>query len=153
MNYRWFVGRLHHYGFGKTWKRWLQRGDRPNPDGLPRRQPRFQTDEEVQRYVDNQLTNGLPSNWSYRRGRRSLKWHIEPRVRTDKVAGFVVYILEVSSDYRLFVLYYGNTDAGCCFHRLSTAMVMPSEYLSEYSLIKAVTHVIDHCKLNRWGLT
>jgi len=125
----------------------------PDSDALPRRQPRFQTGVEVQRYVDDQLTNGLPSNWSYRRGQHPLEWHIEPRVRTDKVAGFVDYILEVSGDYRLFILYYGNTDAGCCIRYLSTAMVMTSEHLSEYSLTKAVTHIIEHCQLNTWGLT
>ena len=144
-------------GFAKTWKRWLEGRSTSDSNSLPRRQSRFQTDAEVRNYVDEQLTNGLPSDWSYHRDRHSLQWRIEPRVRKTNSLDDD-YVLEVSGDYRLFILYYGNSSSGCggISHGLWTAMVIGSERLSDYSLAEAVTHLInniDHFPLNMWSLT
>ena len=119
----------------------------------PRLPSQFHSDADVERYVDQQFAKGLPSGWSYRRASQGLEWHIEPQVRTDKVAGWVDYILRVSGDHRFFIFYYGNTDAGISFDFLSKAMVISSEELGQYSLAEAVSYVIQNCALNKWGLT
>jgi len=120
----------------------------------PQLPSQFQSDTDVERYVEEQFGKGLPSAWSYRRARRGLEWCIEPRVRTDKVAGWVDYILSVSGDRRFFIFYYDNTDAGCSREQaLSKAMVINSDQLRGYPLAEAVSFVIRNCALNRWGLT
>jgi hypothetical protein len=113
----------------------------------------FQSDTDVVRYVEYQCRQGLPSDWTYRRARRGLEWYIEPLARTDKVAGDVDYILWVSSDWRFFILYYDNTDAGGCPQVLSKAMVINSDQLRHHPLAEAVNFVLQNCPLNRWGLT
>lgn len=140
-------------GIGRTLKRWFLGRDIPHSAVPPRSGPHFQEYRELEKYVEDQLATGLPSNWAYRRGEHPLAWHIEPQVRTDKVAGTVDYILEVSGDYRYFIFYYGNSDAGICIRFLSTAMVMTSEHLRRYPLAKAVNEVIERCQVNTWGLT
>ena len=113
----------------------------------------FQSDVDVERYVEEQLAKGVPSDWSYQRCDQGLEWHIEPRVRADKVAGWVDYILCVSGDWRFFIFYYGNTDAGCAPQVLSKAMVITSVELRYRPLAEAVSYVIRNCELNNWGLT
>jgi hypothetical protein len=119
----------------------------------PRLPSQFQSDADVECYVEQQFAKGLPSDWSYHRGSHGLEWHIEPRVRVDNVAGWVDYILSVSGDRRFFIFYYGNTDAGCSFEHLSKAMVISSYELRHYPLAEAVGYVIRNCALNKWGLT
>ena len=119
----------------------------------PRREAHFKSDAEVRRYVDEQLTKGLPPGWSYRGGEGCLAWHIEPCVPPAGFAGIVDYILEVSGDYRFFILYYGNTDAGVSVCRPMTALVMTCDHLPFCSLREAFVEVIKHQRPNEWGLT
>jgi hypothetical protein len=122
----------------------------PNGTQLP---SQFQSDADVERYVEVQLAKGLPSGWRCQRIRNELQWRIEPKVRTDKIAADADYILRVSGDRRFFIFYYGNTDAGALVRFLSRAMVLSSVELCHYPLAEAIRYVIQNCELNYWGLT
>jgi len=123
----------------------------------PRRSSRFRTEEEACRYVDDQLRDGLPPDWVYHKEKHSLEWHIAPRERKASPLG-EGYVLQVSGDYHLFILYYGNAPSGFAgiSHSLWTAVVITSERLSDCSLAQAVTHLITHSdrfRQNIWTLT
>jgi hypothetical protein len=138
-------------------KTWLQRLGLFNANDPPCRSSRFGTEQEACRYVDDQLRNGLPPEWTYHKGMPALQWRIEPReLRGNSLDEG--YILEVSGDYRFFILYYGNAPAGChgISHSLWTAAVINSERLADCSLAKAVNHLIAHpdrFPQNIWSLT
>lgn len=143
--------------FANTWKRRLQGEGLSGADNHPRRPARFLTEEEVCRYVDEQLHDGLPADWSHHRDAQLLQWRIAPRVCQANALD-EDYVLEVTGDYRLFILYYDNAPSGCegISHSLWTAVVITSEHLSECSLAQAVTHLIQHMdryRLNIWTLT
>ncbi|HAB15871.1 MAG TPA: hypothetical protein DCE44_05420 [Verrucomicrobiales bacterium] len=118
---------------------------------------RFRTADEVCLYVDDQLTETLPSDWKCQRKGSKLEWSIEPKVRAQNSLEDD-YILEVSGDYRFFILYFGNSSSGIdgVGQAMLTAVVLTSEALSSCSLASAVKRMIeqrDYYKLNMWSLT
>ena len=79
-------------------------------------------------------------------------WLIAPDTRRENLEN---YILEVSRDRELFVLYFGNTDAGPLrlSHFLLNGKVVAAEALDRFPLADVIAEVVGHCALNRWGLT
>jgi len=111
----------------------------------------FKTDAELIEYVEGQVGLVLPPDWKIGRisGER-VAWSIRPPGQTLKD-----YILYVSDDRRDFVFLYDNTDEGPrgLNHALLNAKVFDVGALQWCPLSRAIKHVVETCKLNRWGLT
>lgn len=144
-------------GFNDAWRGWLVRLQTLGSGGKTHRPTRFRSDIDVCRYVQDELTRGLPADWFFRSRGGPMEWVIEPRVRSpDSLEDD--YILEVSGDRRSFILYYGNAPSGYfgIHHALFTALVISAERLSSSSLADSIGHVIANRKLypmNTWTLT
>lgn len=138
------------YGF------WAWRSLRPRKSPPVTSRVRFRNAEGVGAYVDRELTAALPNDWAYQRI-TDLEWIIAPKTRSpDSLEDD--YRLDVSGDFRSFILYFGNSSAGCDYvhHSMLTAVVLRSSSLSSCSLGSAVTRMIenrDRYRLNMWTLT
>ena len=111
----------------------------------------FNSDEAVARYVADEMVRGLPPGWTWQRASTGeLRWSmtLEGSCRED-------YELHVTSDRKLFIFEYGNTDAGgfTLEKVLLNAKVLDSAALEQFPLADAISHVIRNCKPNQWGLT
>jgi hypothetical protein len=135
-------------GLGERLKRWFRGGVATGPATYQRSPMQFDSDADVERYVESQLTKGLPPDWSLRRDKGLLVWRIVAEGLRD-------FILQVSSDRKFFILYHGNSDAGglSLHHVLLNAKVIKSDTLCYFSLAEAVADVIGSCEPNQWGLT
>ena len=111
----------------------------------------FATDNEVIRYVEQQLKSALPVGWGIEGS--GLCWRLIPA--GSPPGGLDDFRLRVAGDRMEFILEHDNTDAGPMgLHLfLLRAHVMRLEALEYYSLADAVREVIRTCAPNRWGLT
>ena len=144
--------RIKDYWFG-FWAWWSLR---PRKSAPVTSHGRFRNVGEVSAYVDRELTAALPNDWAYQRN-TDLEWVIAPKTRPPD-SQEDDYRLEVSGDFRTFILYFGNSSAGCDYidTLMLTAVVLRSGSLASRSLGFAVTRMIenrDQYRLNMWTLT
>lgn len=110
---------------------------------------------ELVGYVEREIAQALPSGWSSERtAEDSFVWQIVPGKRTTS-APLEHYRLWVTADWGLFVLEYGNSDAGWLSlnHVLLNAKVLDAGALDRFPLSEAIRHVISRCPPNEWGWT
>ena len=127
------------------------------------RQVQFADFQDLARYVEDEITRAMPEGWKFERempqpipgedaaAASAASWLIFPDERHRNCA----YILTVSADHSLFIIYHGNSDAGPfdLHHALRDAKVMDRVGLRFVPLSDALLHVFDQCKPNEWGLT
>ena len=115
----------------------------------------FRDDAELARYVEGELAKGLPAGWHFRRERDQPGWSPAWRILPPGAVSWEDYILRVSGDRLLFVLYYDNDDIGGfqLHHVLMKAKVIDGQGLDHFPLAKVVASVVGHDPPNRWGLT
>ena len=112
----------------------------------------FSTEDDLVDYVEREISEALPSGWSSTRtDGNQLIWKIVP----DNSILDTDYRLRVTADGTLFVLEYGNTDAGAFGLRnlMLNAKVFDAQALYCFSLADAIKDVMNRYKPNEWGFS
>lgn len=120
---------------------------------------KFDSAEDLEAYVGEELRKGLPEGWVARRidggGEPESRWRIEP---ADGGSPPVLdYELIVSGDRRVFLVTHGNTDAGAFTIRkvLLNAAAFLAEDLDHFPLSELIVEIVgkESTPPNAWGLT
>ena len=111
----------------------------------------LQRPEQVVEYVEAELKRSVPNGWRWHGEQLDPPtWRIVPEHSpTDD------YVLRASMGCRLFIIEYGNSDAGAFSlnHVLLNAKVIDFDSLNMFSLAEVTSAIFRSCEPNTMGLT